>query len=184
MKLHLSTEPPDVPKHKCLALGIFADEKPPRGICGFIDWRLNGLISREIKLGKISGEFAEKTIIPFPQRIGAEYLLFFGMGKLARFNTRIHTAAYQLIAAVDGLLISDFAFELPGENRINLDTAGIAEAMVTGFFDYLSQDAEKLNKMTSRLVTSPAKVKDVSAGIKSFKAKVKDLGTVKVVFQK
>ena len=184
MKLHLSTEPPDVPNHKCLALGIFADEKPPRGICGFIDWRLNGLISREIKRGKISGEFAEKTIIPFPQRIGAEYLLLFGMGKLARFNTRIHDAAHQLIAVVDGLLITDFAFELPGENRISLDTAGIAEAMVTGFFDYLSQDAGKLSKMTSRLVTSPAQVKDVSTGIKNFKTNVKDLGTVKVTFQK
>ncbi len=71
MKLHLSIEPPDVPKHKCLALGIFADEKPPRGICGFIDWRLNGLISREIKRGKINGEFAEKTIIPFENAIPA-----------------------------------------------------------------------------------------------------------------
>lgn len=183
MKLHLSTDPPDVPKHKCLALGIFADEKPPRGICGFIDWRLNGLISREIKRGKINGEFAEKTIIPFPQRIGAEYLLLFGMGNLARFNhERIHTAAYQLIAAVDGLMMTDFAFELPGENRISLDTAGIAEAMVTGFFNYLSQDAEKLNKITSYLVTSLAQVKDVSTGIKNFKANVKDLGTVKVAF--
>jgi len=28
-------------------LGVFADEKPPRGIGGFIDWRLNGMISRE-----------------------------------------------------------------------------------------------------------------------------------------
>jgi hypothetical protein len=185
MKLHLSTEPPDVPKHKCLALGIFADEKPPRGICGFIDWRLNGLISSEIKRGKINGEFAEKTIIPFPQRIGAEYLLLFGMGKLARFNNeRIHSAAYQLIAAVDGMLMDEFSFELPGENRISLDTAGIAEAMVTGFFDYLSKDTEKLNKMISCLVTSPNQVKDVSAGIKNFKANVKDLGTVKVSLKK
>jgi len=185
MKLHLSTEPPDVPKHKCLALGIFVDEKPPRGICGFIDWRLNGLISREIKREKISGEFAEKAILPFPQRIGAEYLLLFGMGKLARFNAeKIHDAAYQLVAAVDGMLMDEFAFELPGENRISLDTAGIVEAMVTGFFDYLSQHTEKLRKMTSCLVTSPAQVKDVSTGIKNFKANVKDLGTVKVSFKK
>lgn len=185
MKLHLSTEPPDVPKYKCLALGIFADEKPPRGICGFIDWRLNGLISREIKLGKISGEFAEKAIFAFPRRVGAEHLLLFGMGKLARFNTeKIHDAAYQLIAAVNGMLIDEFAFELPGENRISLDTAGIAEAMVTGFFDYLSQDNEKLNKMTSCLLTSPSRIKDVSTGIKNFKANVKDLGTIKVSFKK
>jgi hypothetical protein len=184
MKLHLSTEPPDVPKHKCLALGLFADEKPPRGICGFIDWRLNGLISREIKLGKISGEFAEKAIFAFPQRVGVEHLLLFGMGKIARFNQeKIHEAAYQLIATVDGMLMSEFAFELPGENRISMDTADIAEAMVTGFFNYLSKDEGKLAKMTSCLITSPSHVKDVSAGIKNFKANVKDLGTVKVAFR-
>jgi len=48
MQVALSTESPDLPAHKCLALGIFSDEKPPRGVCGFIDWRLNGFISREI----------------------------------------------------------------------------------------------------------------------------------------
>jgi Cytosol aminopeptidase family, N-terminal domain len=185
MRLHLSTEPPDVPKHKCLALGLFADEKPPRGVCGFIDWRLNGLISREIKLGKISGEFDEKAIFAFPQRIGAEHLLLFGMGKLARFNQeRIHKAAYQLIAAVDGMLMNEFSFELPGENRISLDTADIVEAMVTGFFDYLSKNAEKSNKMTSYVVISPERAKDVSKGIKNFKSNVKDLGTIKVPFLK
>ncbi len=184
MKLNLSTEPPDVLKHKCLALGIFADEKPPRGICGFVDWRLNGLISREIKLGKINGEFAEKAIFAFPPRVGAEHLLLFGMGTLARFNkAKIHKAAYQLIAAVDGMRVNEFAFELPGENRISLDTADIAEAMVTGFFNYLSEDEGKLDKMTSCLITSPSHVKDVSTGIKNFKTNVKDLGTIKVAFK-
>ncbi len=57
----------------------------------------------------------------------------------------------------------------------------IAEAMVTGFFDYLSKDEEKLAKMTPCMVTSAAQLKDVSTGIKNFKTKVRDLGTVKVV---
>ncbi|MEQ8161652.1 MAG: leucyl aminopeptidase, partial [Smithellaceae bacterium] len=64
MQVTLSTEAPDLPAHKCLALGIFSDEKPPRGVCGFIDWRLNGFISREIKQGRILGRFGEKVIIP------------------------------------------------------------------------------------------------------------------------
>src|SRR4030043_383036 len=183
MKLHLSTEPPDVPKHKCLALGIFADEKPPRGICGFIDWRLNGLISREIKQRKISGEFSEKAMIPFPQRIGSELLLLFGMGNLTKFNNeRIHDAAYQIMAVIDGLLITDFAFELPDENRIGLDTADVAAAAVSGFFDYLSKDADKLRKMTSCLVTSPSQVKEIALGVKNFKSKVKNSGAVKIAF--
>ncbi|HDQ04235.1 MAG TPA: hypothetical protein ENN23_06665 [Deltaproteobacteria bacterium] len=180
MKLHHLTKPADTAKHKCLALSVFADERPPRGICGYIDWRLNGFVSREIKAGKISGEFGKKTIIPFPARLDAEYLLFFGMGKLSRFNLeRINKAARQLIAAVDGLLISEFSFELPAEKRITAGNAEIMEAVVTGFFDYLSEDADKLNRMVSCIVTQNAGTKEISAGIKSFKSKVKDLGTVK-----
>jgi hypothetical protein len=182
MQIHLSTEPPDLPKHKCLVLGIFSDEKPPRGICGFIDWRLNGLISREIKQGKIGGKFAEKVIIPFPQRMGTEILMLFGLGNRSAANyDKIQTAAYQIISAIDTMMLNNFAFDLLGENRISIDTAGIAEAMVTGFFDYLSKDEEKLAKMTPCMVTSAAQLKDVSTGIKNFKTKVRDLGTVKVV---
>ena len=182
MQIHLSTEPPDLPKHKCLALGIFSDEKPPRGICGFIDWRLNGLISREIKQGKIGGKFAEKVIFPFPQRIGTDILMLFGLGNRATANQdRIRTAAYQIISAVDALLLNNFAFDLPGENRISMDTADIAQAMVTGFFDYLSKDEEKLAKMTPCMITSADHLKEVSIGIKNFKTKVRDLGTVKIV---
>ncbi|OPY86491.1 MAG: hypothetical protein A4E71_01534 [Smithella sp. PtaU1.Bin162] len=179
MQVILSTESPDLPGHKCLMLGVFSDERPPRGICGFIDWRLNGFISREMKQGRINGDFSEKTVIPFPRRISTEMLLLFGLGKLSELNyERIYTAAYQGITAIDGMLLNKFAFDLPGENRSGLETAGIVEAMVRGFFDYLSSDIEKLTNMTSCIVTFPASVPDISTGIQRFKAASKDMGSV------
>jgi hypothetical protein len=182
MQIHLSTEPPDLPKHKCLALGIFSDEKPPRGICGFIDWRLNGLISHQIKQGKIGGKFAEKVIFPFPPRIGSEILMLFGLGNRATANyDKIQTAAYQIISAIDNMLLNSFAFDLLGENRISMDTAEIAQAMVTGFFDYLSKDEEKLTKITPCMITSAGHLKEVSIGIKNFQTKVRNISTVKIV---
>jgi len=182
MQIHLSTEPPDLPKHKCLALGIFSDEKPPRGICGFIDWRLNGLISYQIKQGKIGGKFAEKVIIPFPQRIGTEILMLFGLGNRSAVNyEKIQTAAYQIISAIDTMMLNNFAFDLLGENRISMGTADIAEAMVTGFFDYLSKDEKKLSKMTLCMITSVGHLKEVSIGIKNSQAKVRGIGTIKIV---
>jgi hypothetical protein len=181
MQVNLSTESLDLPGHKCLALGIFSDEKPPRGICGFIDWRLNGFISREMKQGRISGEFMEKVVIPFPQRIGTEILFLFGLGPLTEFNyERIYTSAYQIAGTVDGMLLNKFAFDLPGENRGSLTTAGIVEAMMTGFFDYLSQDIEKLANMTSCIVTSDASVKEISTGLQHFKSTGKDMGSVDI----
>jgi len=179
MQLNISIENPDLPKHKCLALGVFADEKPPRGLCGFIDWRLNGMISREIKQGRIGGTFQEKIIIPFPQRVGAEMLLFIGLGNISDINyNKIYNAAYLAAETVDGMAIDSFAFDLYGENRFNLVTSHIMEAMVTGIFDFLATDIEKLSRMNTCVVTSPSNLQAVSLGIENFKKNVNDKGSV------
>lgn len=181
MQINLSTENPDLPKHKCLALGIFADEKPPRGICGFIDWRLNGMISREIKQGRIGGEYAEKIVIPFPRRIGAEILFLFGLGNVTQINyDKIYNAAYTIAQSVDGMSLNSFAFDLYGEGRFNLVTSNIVEAIITGMFDFLSKDIEKLSKMNVCAVTSSANVQEFSRGIKQFKTNVNDRDSVDV----
>ena len=181
MQLTISTENPDLPKHKCLALGIFADEKPPRGICGFIDWRLNGMISKEIKRGRISGEFKEKIVIPFPQRIGAEMLLLFGLGNSHDINyDKIYNAAYLIAEAIEGMALHSFAFDICGVGRSSLVTANIVEAMVTGIFDFLSADIEKIANMTACIVASSSHLQEVSLGIKQFKTNVQDKGAVDV----
>lgn len=181
MQLNLSIENPDLPKHKCLALGVFADEKPPRGVCGFIDWRLNGMISREIKQGRIGGDFEEKILIPFPGRIGAEMLLLFGLGNIADINyDKIYNAAYLVTQAVDGMAMDSFAFDLYGEGRSNLVTANIVEAVVTGMFDYLSSNIGKLSEMKACAVTSSSSLQAVSQGIRQFKTNVNDKGSVDI----
>ena len=179
MQLNLSTENPDLPKHKCLALGVFADERPPRGICGFIDWRLNGLISREIFQGRIGGAFEEKIIIPFPGRIGAEMLLLFGLGSVSDITyDKIYNAAYGVAHAVDGMSIQNFAFDLYGEGRPNLVVPNIVEAMVTGVFDFLSSDIQKVSAVSAGIITSPARLNEVYQGIRQFKTNVNDKGAV------
>lgn len=179
MQLNLSTENPDLPKHKCLALGVFADERPPRGIGGFIDWRLNGMISKEISQGRIGGEFEEKIIIPFPDRIGAEMLLLFGLGNVSDINyDKIYNAAYGVIQAVDGLSLQSFAFDLYGEGRSNLVVPSIVEAMITGVFDFLSSDIQKVAAVSASIVTSAVRFHEVSEGIRQFKTNINDKGAV------
>ncbi|MEN6432719.1 MAG: M17 family peptidase N-terminal domain-containing protein [Smithella sp.] len=181
MQLTLSTENPDLPKHECLVLGLFADEKPPRGTSGFIDWRLNGMISREIKQGNICGEFKEKIVIPYPQRIGAEMLLLFGLGNSHDINyDKIYNAAYLIAETVYGMSRHSFAFEICGEDRTGLVTANIVEAMVTGIFDFLSEDVERISHMTCCIVTSGAHLQEVSLGIQQFKTNVNDKGSVDI----
>jgi hypothetical protein len=181
MQIHLSTEAPDRPRHKCLVLGIFTDEKPPLGIGGFMDWRLNGMISRELKQGRINGDFMEKILIAFPRRIGTEKILLFGLGKLSEANyDRIYTAAHHIARTVDEMLIDNLSFDLPGEGRSDLSVAGTTEAMITGFFDYFSENVNKLSAKSCCIVTSPANVEEVFLGIKNFKTNVRDLGSVDI----
>jgi hypothetical protein len=181
MQLNLSTESPDLPKHKCLALGIFEDEKPPRGICGFIDWRLNGMISREIKRERIRGEFEEKIIIPFLPRIGSEMLLLFGLGKVSDINyDKIYNAAYLVTKTVDKMALDSFAFDLYGEGRLSLATSNVVEAVVTGIFDFLSSDIEKLSRMKTCAITSSSNLQAFSEGIRQFKTNVDDRGSVDI----
>ena len=181
MQLNISTENPDLPRHKCLALGIFADERPPRGMCGFIDWRLNGFISREIKEKRIQGEFEEKIIIPFPPRIGSEMLLLFGLGSVAEINyDKIYNAAYTIAQTVDGIGLDDFAFDLYGDGRAQLVTANIMEAMITGFFDFLSTDIKKIDRIKACAVAASANFPSVYQGIRQFKTNVNDRGAVDI----
>jgi hypothetical protein len=179
MKLNLTIQPPDQQKHRCLVLGFFGDEKPPRGICGFVDWRLNGLISREIIRGHISGDFKEKVAVPWPERLNCELLLLFGMGNLADLSyDRIYEAAYEMAAMVSKLKMRDFAFDLSGEGRALLSAASMLEAMITGFFDFLSKDVSILTNINVCLVTLPENIKDVALGIRQFNQNVRHLGSV------
>jgi hypothetical protein len=108
--------------------------------------------------------------------------MLFGLGNRATANyDKIQTAAYQIISAIDNMLLNSFAFDLLGENRISMDTADIAQAMVTGFFDYLSKDEKKFSKIIPCVITSAGHLKEVSIGIKNFQAKVRDDGSVKIV---
>lgn len=181
MQLNLSTENPDLPNHRCLVLGVFSDEKPPRGVCGFIDWRLNGMISGEIKQGRIGGDFEEKIVIPFPGRIGAEMLFLFGLGSVSEINyDKIYNASYMVAQAIDGMALTSFAFELYGAGRSALATPNVVEAVITGMFDFLSSDIDKLSKMNACVVTSSVNLREVSEGIRQFKSNVNDRGSVDV----
>jgi hypothetical protein len=76
--------------------------------------------------------------------------------------------------------LHSFAFEICGEDRSSLVTSNIAEAMVTGIFDFLSADIEKIANMTACIVTSPSHLQKVSLGIQQFKTNVNDKGSVDV----
>lgn len=181
MRIKITTESLDTLSRDGLALGFFADERPPRGHCGFVDWRLNGMISRELARGHISAAFMEKILIASSQRIPASKILLLGMGPLAELSDdKLHQAGYHLSETMDGILCNDFAFSLPAAGRCHLSVSAITESMVRGCFDFLSRNIEKWATSSTTILADASNLEDVVSGLNNFRIKARDISIIEI----
>jgi len=63
-----------------LAVAIPEDERPLGGHAGFVDWRLGGALSRQIRSGFVSGAVGEAVLLPAQRPLIADRILLFGVG--------------------------------------------------------------------------------------------------------
>ena len=80
MDIILSNDSVDAQECDIVVTGFFLDEKPLRGSSGWIDWRLNGRLSRLIQAKRFTGEWKETVLIPSEGRLAGPVVLFFGLG--------------------------------------------------------------------------------------------------------
>jgi hypothetical protein len=178
MKIKISTASPDALAHETLILGFFSDERPPRGYCGLVDWRLNGMISTEIAGGRISGSFLEKIACAFPRRIRISRLLLFGMGALSELTyDRLYDAGFEMAKTVTGIGATDLALPMPAAGRGSLQLAGMTEALITGLFDGSAPDPERLPAMSLEIPAKVDHICDIRIGLERF---LKNTGTAKI----
>ncbi len=108
---------------------LATDDRPPRGVCGLLDWRLRGDISNLIARGAITGELGEVTLIATEGRLPMERAFVLGMGPRSRLNGERAEALLQ--QALPNLLragVRSLAVALPGRARRHLpaEEAGLA----------------------------------------------------------
>jgi hypothetical protein len=181
MRIKISTESLDTLAREGLALGFFSDERPPRGYCGFVDWRLNGMISRELARGRISGTFMEQILISYPQRIGPSKILLWGMGALTELSTdKLHLTGYHMSQIMDGVGCNDFAFSIPAAGRCHLPIPDMTESIIRGCFDFLSQDIEKWAANRTTILTKEDHLEDVLRGLHNFKVNSRDISIIEI----
>lgn len=70
-----------------LVSSIFADQRPVRGLAGFVDWRLCGRISGWLMSGFVTGEAHEHVLYPPRYRLAYDLVLLVGLGKRATHRT-------------------------------------------------------------------------------------------------
>ena len=177
MKIKISQASPDTLCHDTLILGFFSDERPPKGYCGLVDWRLNGMISNEIVRGRISGDFQEKLLCAFPGRIRISRLLLFGLGSLSLLTyDRLYNAGYQMAETATGIQTTDLAFPIPAAGRGVLKLSGMVEAMLTGLFDGFACKPEEPSAILLEIPVREDHADEIRAGLGGFRDHVGDAG--------
>ena len=175
MQIKVTTESLDRLPHECLVLGVFSDERPPKGNGGFVDWRLNGLVSRLIASGKISASFSEKILLESQQRIPPQKIVLFGLGKRRELSYEtIREAGARMAETAVRIHCYDFAIEVPGAGRSLLDVAEMTTHFTTGMFDYLSGDVQHLSTVSPCLLSDESFFQKTLLGIHRLRLNVKD----------
>ena len=169
----ITTASPDELHHDTLILGVFSDERPPRGYGGWVDWRLNGIISTEIARGMISGRFPDKLLFAYPQRIRVSRLLLFGMGLLAELTyDHLYNTGYEMARTLSGIQTTDMALPIPAAGRGSLKLPEMTDAMVTGLFDGFALKAEELPTLRLDIPARVTQTEEIMKGLTLFRRRV------------
>ncbi|MBN2538796.1 MAG: hypothetical protein JXB09_01965 [Deltaproteobacteria bacterium] len=183
MKINVLSESLDALAYDGLVLGFFSDERPPRGYCGLADWRLNGLISKLIVEGRITGAFMEKTLIFSNHRIPSSKTFLLGLGESTQLTyEKLYTAGSTISQTLSETECADLVFDIPGSGRCNLEIPRMAVAMVSGVFDFC--DRKQGGVASDMTVLSDRNYFDeVVLGMHEFKVSVKNRIAVDVIDQ-
>jgi hypothetical protein len=141
MDVILSTEEPDVQKCDVLVTGFFQDERPLKGSSGWMDWRLNGMLSRFLIEKRLTGDWQEKFLIPSQGRVMPRMILLLGLGKVREYSyLRLRELSPYILEILKKLNTSNICLSLPYEEGCNVDCGKLIEVLIEGIADCLDLD--------------------------------------------
>jgi len=147
MDVILSTEAVDLQECDVLATGLFQDERPLKGSSGWVDWRLNGMISQFLIERRLSGDWKETTLIPSYGRVKPKMILLLGLGKVRDYSyLRLRELSSHLFETLKNLNTSNVCLSLPYEGRYNVDCGKSAEVLMEGISDFLDTSQSPSNE--------------------------------------
>ena len=140
MEVILSTQPVDVQECEILVTGFFEDERPLRGSCGWVDWRLNGALSRCLIQRRVVGTWKETTLIPSQRKILSSLILVVGLGKAREYSyPRLRELFPYLLGTLKKLNVSKICFSLPEDAEHQVEYGKLAEVLLEGIADMMDE---------------------------------------------
>jgi hypothetical protein len=67
-------------RSEALLLPAYEDERPLRGVAGWVDWRMCGQLSRLVLRGRITGRLGETVLLPGRPKVSFDKVFVFGAG--------------------------------------------------------------------------------------------------------
>ncbi len=106
-------------RHRCDlgVLPLFSDDRPLRGLAGFVDWRTSGALSRLIRSGFCEGARDEAVLLPGRRTLPAARWVLLGLGKVGGYaagDDAVTRAAARIVDVVSGIGPSDVLLAMPG----------------------------------------------------------------------
>ena len=176
MDIILSPEKVDVQECDVVVAGFFQDERPLQGSSGWIDWRLNGRLSRILIEKRLTGEWKETTLIPSQGRLTPGLILLIGLGKVKEYSyLRVRELPLYLLEALEKLCVPNICLSLPYDESYNVDCGKLAEILIEGIADCLdsgeySFHKEWLNNLRLFFAEGEEKFPEILLGVKTAKS--------------
>lgn len=141
MDVILSAEDIDLLDCDVFITGFFEDERPLRGSAGWIDWRLNGNLSRFLKEGRLTGEWKETTLIPSEGRMSPRMILLIGLGMVRDYSyLRLREIASHMTENAERMQASRIGVSFPYGKGYNVEGGKVAEVLIEGIVDCPEKD--------------------------------------------
>jgi len=90
------------PALDAIVCAVALDDRPLRGPAGLADWRLCGLLSRQILAGRYEGRLGEDMLIAAQPRLPFSKLLLVGVGRESEMDPSL---ARQVVSRTAGVLL-------------------------------------------------------------------------------
>jgi len=141
MDIILSSDNIDVQECDVIVTGFFLDERPLRGASGWIDWRLNGRLSRFIQAKRLTGEWKETILVPSEGRLVAPLILLIGLGRVREYSAlRLGELSPHLILTLEGIQVPNICLSFPCGEPYTVGCGKTVEVLIEGIADCLDRD--------------------------------------------
>lgn len=179
MDIILSIEDVDLQECDLLVTGFFEDERPLKGTCGLIDWRLNGMLSRLLQEGRMTGEWQETTLIPSRGRLTPPFILLVGLGKVRDYSSlRLRALFPRLFETLRNLKSSRVCLSFPTNEKYNVDCGKSAEVLLEGMADCFdlgfSSDEEWPSRLQLFFAVEEEKFPEILLGVQTAQSILRD----------